>query len=201
MINIPGIQGDHVFTASRVLDGDVLLGKDVVIIGGGTVGCEVALYAAMEGAMKPEVACFLLKHHVISADDAVGYTTKGSKNITILEMKKKVGGGFGISTRWVIMNELKDAGIKEVTNVKVKEITNNYSENGKTQKGVVYEKDGKDHFAKADTVIVAAGYSSDNSLLKQVEGKFPEIYSIGDCVKVRTALEAVHEGFQVALKI
>ena len=201
MINIPGIEGEHVFTASRVLDGEVLLGKDVVIIGGGTVGCEVALYAAMEGAMKPEVACFLLKHHVISADDAVGYTTKGNKNITILEMKKKVGGGFGISTRWVIMNELKNAGIKEVTNVKVKEITNNYSENGKTLRGVVYEKDGKDNFAKADTVIVAAGYSSDNSLLKQVEGKFPEIYSIGDCVKVRTALEAVHEGFQVALKI
>ena len=66
---------------------------------------------------------------------------------------------------------------------------------------MIYEKDGQEHFIKADTVIVAVGYSSNNGLQKQIEGKFPEIYPIGDCVKVRTALEAVHEGFQVALKI
>ena len=201
MLNLRGIKGENVSIASTVLEGKITTGRDVVIIGGGTIGCEVALYVAKQGAMRPEVACFLLKHKVLDAADIVEYTSKGNRNITLLEMKRKVGGGFGFSTRWVILNELKDAGIKEITEVKVKEIINNHSENGQIHRGVVYEKDGQEHFIKADTVIVAVGYSPNNELQKQVEGKFPETYFIGDCVKVRTALEAIHEGFQVALKI
>ena len=197
MLNVPGIAGENVHVAGSVLEGNTPLGKNVVIIGGGTVGCEAALYVAKQGAMKPEAACFLLKHKVIDAASVVEYTTKGNRNVTVLEMKKKLGGGFGISTRWVILQELKDAGVNELTEVKVKEVKNG---NG-NDRGVVYEKDGQEHFIKADTVVVAVGYSPNNGLLRQIEGKFPETHSIGDCVKVRTALEAVHEGFQVALKI
>ena len=201
MLNLPGIKGDNVYIASSVLEGKSSLGRDVVIIGGGTVGCEVALYVAKQGAMKPDIACFLLAHKVLNAKDVVEHTSKGNRNITLLEMKRKVGGGFGFSTRWVILNELKDAGIKEITEVKVKEIINNHDENGQKNSGVVYEKDGQEHFINADTVIIAVGYSSNNELQKQLEGKFAETYFIGDCVRVRTALEAIHEGFEVALKI
>ena len=201
MLNLPGIKGDNVYIASSVLEGKSSLGRDVVIIGGGTVGCEVALYVAKQGAMKPDIACFLLAHKVLDAKDVVEHTSKGNRNITLLEMKRKVGGGFGFSTRWVILNELKDAGIKEITEVKVKEIINNHDENGQNNRGVAYEKDGQEHFINADTVIIAVGYSSNNELQKQLEGKFAETYFIGDCVRVRTALEAIHEGFEVALKI
>jgi len=199
--NLPGIQAKNVCFASDVLDGSVSVGRDIIIIGGGTVGCEVALHVAKKGAMRPDVACFLLKHKVLNASDVIEYTAKGNRNITLLEMKRKIGGGFGISTRWIILNELKDAGIREITEVKVKEIITNTEKNGHENTGVVYEKDGKDHFIKADTVILAVGYSPNNELRKQIEGKFPETYFIGDCVKVRTALEAIHEGFEVALKI
>ena len=50
-------------------------------------------------------------------------------------MKRKVGGGFGISTRWIILQELKAAGVNELTEVKVKEIVNNRSENGRQGRG------------------------------------------------------------------
>ncbi len=201
MLDLPGIKGPHVYPANSILDGNVPMGKNVVIIGGGTVGCEVALYAAKQGAMSPDVACFLARHKVFNDKDIVEYTTRGNRNVTMLELKKKIGGGFGISTRWVILQELKAAGVNELTEVKVKEIVNNQNDYGRQGRGVVYEKDSQEHFIKADTVIVAVGYRSNNGLQKQIEGKFPEIYSIGDCVKVRTALEAVHEGFQAALKI
>ncbi len=201
MLKLPGIKGENVCVANAVLDGKVSVGKDVVIIGGGTVGCEVALHVAKQGAMRSDVACFLLKHKVLDVKDVVEYTTRGNRNISILEMKRKVGGGFGISTRWIILSELKDAGVKEITEVKVKEIVNNPGGNGQRDGGVLYEKDGQEHYLKADTVIIAVGYSPNNELRKQVEGKFPEAYFIGDCIKVRTALEAIHEGFEVALKI
>lgn len=71
------------------------------------------------------MACFLLKHKVLNASDVIEYTAKGNRNITLLEMKRKIGGGFGISTRWIILNEIKDAGVREITEVKVKEIITN----------------------------------------------------------------------------
>ncbi|MDR4508789.1 MAG: FAD-dependent oxidoreductase [Candidatus Brocadiaceae bacterium] len=201
MLDLPGMNEKSVCLACSVLEGKVHLGKDVVIIGGGTIGSEVALHIARQGAMTPDVACFLLKHDVINAQDVVELTTKGNRNITVLEMKKKLGGGFGISTRWIILDELKSAGIKEITEVKVKEVISNHKENGKTMSQVVYEKGGLDHTVKADTIIIAVGYCPNEDLRRQIEGKFEEMYCIGDCVKVRTALEAVHEGFQTALKI
>lgn len=201
MLNLPGMQAENVCVASDVLDGKVPVGKEVVIVGGGTVGCEVALHVAKQGAMKPDVACFLLKHKVLDASDVIEYTARGNRKVTILEMKKKIGGGFGISTRWIILNEIKDAGVREISEVKVKEIVSKPGKNGHANTGVIYEKDGQDHFIRADTVIIAVGYHPNNALQRQIEGKFPETYFIGDCVKVRTALEAIHEGFAVALKI
>lgn len=201
MLNLPGMQAENVCVASDVLDGKVPIGKEVVIVGGGTVGCEVALHVAKQGAMKPDVACFLLKHKVLDASDVIEYTARGNRKVTILEMKKKIGGGFGISTRWIILNEIKDAGVREILEVKVKEIVSKPGKNGHANTGVIYEKDGQDHFIRADTVIIAVGYHPNNALQRQIEGKFPETYFIGDCVKVRTALEAIHEGFAVALKI
>lgn len=201
VLNLPGIPAEKVCVASDVLDGKVSVGKDVVIIGGGTVGCEVALHVAKQGAMRPDVACFLLKHKVLDARDVIEYTARGNRNVTILEMKRKIGGGFGISTRWIILNEIKDAGVKEITEVRVKEIVNKPGKNGHGSTDVIYEKDGQGHGIKADTVVIAVGYSPNEELRKQIDGKFPEAYFIGDCVKVRTALEAIHEGFEVALKI
>ena len=53
----------------------------------------------------------------------------------------------------------------------------------------------------AATVVVATGYKPNQDLLKTLNGKVDELYKIGDCVRVRTALEAIHEGFEAGLKI
>ena len=152
--------------------------------------------------MGPEVACFLLKNRVINGDEAIELTSKGKRNITILEMKNKIGGKFGISTRWVIMKQVQDAGINSITGIKVK----NISTKAKTKKEkdkvcVTFEQDNKNTKIYADTVIIAAGYKSNQDLTSKLNGKINELYKIGDCVEVRTALEAIHEGFEVGLKI
>jgi 2,4-dienoyl-CoA reductase (NADPH2) len=160
------------------------------------------------GAMKPDVACFLLKNNVINGDELVELTSRGKRNITIMEMKNKIGGRFGISTRWIILKQVKDAGINSITGVNVKEFKNinkpKASSNSKDideKIRVTYEKDKKDNFLLADTVIIAAGYKPNQSLVKGLNGKIRELYKIGDCVSVRTALEAIHEGFEAGLKV
>ena len=197
---ITGIKEKNVVVAEDVFDNRVKVGKDVVIIGGGTIGCEIALHTAKMGAMDPEVACFLLKNKVIDGDKAVELTSKGKRNITILEMKNKIGGRFGISTRWVIMKQIVDAGINSITGIKVKSMSTK-SIKKKDKVCVTYEDDKKDIKIFADTVIIAAGYKSNQDPTKKLNGKIDELYRIGDCVEVRTALEAIHEGFEVGLKI
>ena len=197
---ITGIKEKNVVVAEDVFDNRVKVGKDVVIIGGGTIGCEIALHTAKMGAMDPEVACFLLKNKVIDGDKAVELTSKGKRNITILEMKNKIGGRFGISTRWVIMKQIVDAGINSITGIKVKSMSTK-SIKKKDKVCVTYEDDKKDIKIFADTVIIAAGYKSNQDPTRKLNGKIDELYRIGDCVEVRTALEAIHEGFEVGLRI
>ena len=197
---ISGINKKNVVVAEDVFDNKVKIGKDVVIIGGGTIGCEIALHTAKMGAMEPEVACFLLKNKVIDGDKAVELTSKGKRNITILEMKNKIGGRFGISTRWVIMKQIDDAGINSITGIRVKNISTK-SIKKKDKVCITYEEEKKDIKIFADTVIIAAGYKSNQDLTKKLNGKIDELYKIGDCVEVRTALEAIHEGFEVGLRI
>lgn len=195
---IPGVKEKNVVVAEDVFDNKVKVGKDVVIIGGGTIGCEIALHTAKMGAMEPDVACFLLKNRVINGDEAVELTSRGNRNITILEMKNKIGGRFGISTRWVILKQIKDAGINSITGVNVKNIRY-INKLGKAC--ITFEKDNKDIKLLADTVIIAAGYKSNQILTNKLNGCVKELYKIGDCAEVRTALEAIHEGFEVSLKI
>ncbi|MCP5004084.1 MAG: FAD-dependent oxidoreductase [Planctomycetes bacterium] len=218
--SIPGIKDKNVFIAEEIFDNKVKVGKNVVIIGGGTVGCEIALHIAKMGAMNSEVACYLLRSGVISGKEAAEYTSRGKRNITILEMKNKVGGGFGISTRWVMIDQVKDAGIETITGLSVKEIKTHKNTRcskaikaGKSRKKslltdsqdaktrLTFEKDKNVNTILADTVVIATGYKPNQALVKKLDGKIEEFYKIGDCVSVRTALEAIHEGFETGLKL
>lgn len=206
--DIPGVKEKNVVVAEDVFENKVKVGGEVVIIGGGTIGCEVALHIAKMGAMKPDVACFLLKNNVINGEELIELTSRGKRKITILEMKNKIGGRFGVSTRWIILKQIKDAGINSITGVNVKEFknikkpkTSSNSRNVGEKIRVTYEKDKKDNFLLADTVVIAAGYKPNQGIFKGLDGKIEELYKIGDCVSVRTALEAIHEGFEAGSKI
>jgi len=71
-----------------------------------------------------------------------------------------------------------------------------------TKKGlIVRNKMGKREMINADTIILAVGRHSNNLLSQALKGKIPEVYVVGDLVKPRHILEAISEGFRVALNI
>jgi hypothetical protein len=49
-----------------------------------------------------------------------------------------------------------------------------------------------------DNIVLALGYRA-SSLLAQIQSG--KVYKIGDCVRPRKAIEAVHEGFLLGRKI
>jgi 2,4-dienoyl-CoA reductase-like NADH-dependent reductase (Old Yellow Enzyme family)/thioredoxin reductase len=59
----------------------------------------------------------------------------------------------------------------------------------------------KKQWLEAETIISAQGSRAEQDLLRTLEGKIPQIFSIGDCVEPRSAKEAIHEGFLAGLKV
>jgi 2,4-dienoyl-CoA reductase-like NADH-dependent reductase (Old Yellow Enzyme family)/thioredoxin reductase len=92
--NLPGMNGDHVVTAVDVLVGIKKTGEIVVVVGGGSTGCETAEFLAQKG-----------------------------KQVTILEMLPRIGADYGPMNRWVVIDRLIAAGIRLETGVKVEGIS------------------------------------------------------------------------------
>ncbi len=189
---IPGINRSHVVESWDVLQGKVVVSKKVVIIGGGAVGVETALFLAEKGTLSPEAVKFLLVNKAQTPETLFEMATRGTKQITLIEMFEKVGKDIGKSTKWGMMQDLSRYHVQTMTQSKVVEIT---------PKGVKVEQGGKSIEIKADTVVLATGsapYNPLESLLKKMNVD----YNIaGDAARVATAFEAVHQGYKAGSEI
>jgi len=181
---IPGIEMSHVYDAESVLEGKADLGEKVIVIGGGAVGCETALYIAEKGAMSPSTAFFLMENGVLDFEEALNHTKQG-RFVTIVEMLDRIGADFGGSHRWVNKQNLKRHDIQTITKAECLEIN---------EKGVVVSVEGEKQTIEAETIVIATGYHAQDQLKTELEGKIPELITIGDAKGPRTCLEAIYEG-------
>ncbi len=194
---IPGIEGleegiedGYVKLAWNILSQEFTgTTKDIVIIGGGAVGCDVALYLAEGGTMDGQVARFLLEN---DAEDPVlvqKLLKESTRKIIMLEMLDKMGKDIGRSTRWPVMQQLKRRGIKMYTNTRVTKI----------EEGVVHaENNGQTQSFDAGVIILATGAAPYNPFSKI---KDKRIHVIGDALSAAKALDAIKHGFELALTI
>lgn len=189
--DIPGIDRENVAYACDVLEGKVDVGEKVVVIGGGAVGCETALFLAKKGTITPDVAVFLASRGVMDAESAVRLTHTGKK-VTILEMLDKIGVDIGRTTRWTIIQSLRLHNVEMIPGATVQRIT---------ESGVIYTKDGEEKLSPADTIVIAVGTRSESGLFEALQGLVPEVYRVGDCIEPRTASEAVEEAARVGREI
>jgi 2,4-dienoyl-CoA reductase (NADPH2) len=190
--DIPGIRDAKVVTAWDVLSGKQGVGKQVVIIGGNAVGLETALFLAHQGTISPEVLHFLVTSRAESIETIESLLNKGNKEVTVVEMANRAGQDIGSSTRWTVMAELHRLGVKIMTAAKAVEIN---------EQGVLVEKEGARGTVAAETVVIAAGAASLNSLAVGLEGLVAEIQVVGDARNPRNALDAVREGWLAGLKV
>lgn len=91
--DIPGINRSFVHRASDILIGKGQLGKNVIVAGGGMVGCETAIFLS-----------------------------EYKKNIMLIEMLPEIGINIEPNSRMVISKILRERGVKILNNVKLKEI-------------------------------------------------------------------------------
>lgn len=189
---IPGMELSHVVESWDVLMDKVPTGQNVAIIGGGAVGVETALFLAEKGTLSGDEVKFLLVNRAEDPETLYELATRGTKQVTVIEMLDKVGKDIGKSTRWGMLQEMGRSNIETLTGRKVVAIT---------PEGLEIEHEGKKERLKADTVVVAAGSSPDNPLEEIVKGMDIAYRVIGDANQVGMAFDAVHQGYQAALEI
>jgi 2,4-dienoyl-CoA reductase (NADPH2) len=109
-----------------------------------------------------------------------------------VEQLDKIGMGLGPGTRWVILKELQKANVRTLTGSYVKEIKKG---------GVVFNKDNKEKFMEADTVVMATGSEIDTSLYDNFKDLAPEVYMAGIGTTVGHTIESIGNAFDLSMKI
>jgi 2,4-dienoyl-CoA reductase (NADPH2) len=184
---IKGIDNKNVIYAFDILANKKVAGENVVIIGGGGVGIETALYLKRRNSLDEKDIFFIIKYNLLSCEKAISLV-KNKRKVTIVEMLERIGRDIGKSTRWTFIQELKNCGIEIITSAKVQEIKEN---------GVQLE----DRFIPADTVVIATGTHSENTLKEELKDLNCKIYVIGDASSPRKAIDAIYEGYKIGCEI
>jgi len=170
--DIPGMNKEGVVTAWDVLAGKTRPDGKVVILGGGSVGCETADFLASSG------------------DNLI----TGSTTVTILEMQRNVAMDMAIQSRHLLMQRLREKGVRIITSCKVEEILDDNA--------LKITKDGGEEIMHhADHIVLALGTKAVNNLSEVLKEKVYEIHVIGDAKRPRTILEAIAEGAEIAQTI
>ena len=189
---IPGVTLPHVVQAWDVLADRVSTGTNVVIIGGGAVGVETALFLSEKGTLHADALKFLLVNKAESYETLYELATRGSKDVMIVEMMGKVGTGIGRSTKWGMFQEMDRSRISTRVGARALEIT---------ETSVKIQMGDKIEILPADTVVIATGASSVNELSGLLKDKGIPFVSAGDASQIALAFDAVHQGFEAGRKI
>ena len=154
---------EKVFTAADVLMDKKDCKSNAVIIGGGLVGCETALYLAKKG-----------------------------KKVTIIEALHKL---LAVNGPLCSANKEMLEKLIPFNNIDVK-----LNSKAKFFKDGVLEIENKNGIEKinCDSVILSVGYKEENSLYKELEFEFSDIYLLGDARKVSNIMYAIWDAYEVA---
>jgi thioredoxin reductase len=162
---IPGVDKANVVCSCEIFRQKVVpMQSNVLVVGGGSVGCEVA--DAMAG----------LGDNPLDTDNSV----------TIVEMLSGVAEDELPGARMLLRQRLRDKGVRIVTDAVVREITDDgavFEKNAERQK-----ISGMDH------IVLACGARAVENLSNEIRDSVPEVHVIGDAKQPRRALEAIAEG-------
>ena len=155
-------------TADDILAGKQFPGRKIIIIGGGSVGCELADYLAP-----------LLNDRFIR-----------NRDITILEMAKEIMMTESGAGRSLLVQRMLGKGIKIECEAKVTAVTEDtitYEQHGKEY--VITD---------ADTLVFANGYHIESAMEDILKEASVNYRLIGDGHKVGNIKDAILEGYQTA---
>ena len=173
-----GIPGDNYVLGTDLFDEGVTLGKEIVIMGGGLVGCETALHLAEEGHKVTVIEM---------APDVAMETTAAHRRALKVRMGLYPQEAGGKDTQPGLVPPVLQV------STKCKEIT---------AEGVIaITPDGEEKLFRADAVICALGLRPKTALVDALRKTKHVFIPIGDCTKTQQVTQAVRLGYDVAVSL
>ena len=157
--------------ADDVLAGRAFPGRKIVIIGGGSVGCETADYLA----------------------PLINDRFPRNRDVTIIEMAQEVMMNESGPGRSLLVQRMIKKGVKILVNTKVAAVEKDkikYLQNG--VEGVIDD---------ADTLIFACGYQTDSAFENMLKELKMSYHLIGDAHQVGNIKDAIGEAYRLARDI
>ena len=154
-------------TADDVLAGRAFPGRKIVIIGGGSVGCETADYLA----------------------PLINDLFPRNRDVTILEMANGVMMNESGPGRSLLVRRMMEKGVKIITSAKVDSVTE--TEINYTQDDVTHT------IKDADTLIFAAGYKKNSAVEEMLEESGLNYHMIGDAHEIGNIKTAITEAYNL----
>lgn len=114
------------------------------------------------------------------------------KKVTLIEMQADIAPDVDYWNRWVLMDRLSKTDLHIMPATSAEKITAD---------GLQVTTQGRPEFIAADSVVLAVGARSHNTLLKELQTAFDNIHAVGDCVKPQKVRQAVDEGFRIGMTI
>jgi 2-enoate reductase len=122
--------------------------------------------------------------------ETAAYLARKGKKVTIIEMMRQLmPEKMNAVARMGLVNLVNESKVTVLTSTKLV---------GVTGEGAVVEANGSERELKADSIVLALGFRPDSTLQDSLEGKVPELFVIGDCVKPRNIIDAIWEGFHAS---
>jgi 2-enoate reductase len=140
------------------------------------------------------------KHVAVIGGGLVGCETalwlaKNGHQVTILEMLPELMTGslpVPQMNRMMLIDLLAFNGVKTCSQARVE---------GINDQGVSAATGSGQTLVKADTIVLAAGLKSDDSLCQVFSSEITDFYVIGDCHKPRNIMGAIWDGYEVGRAI
>ncbi|MFX4302421.1 FAD-dependent oxidoreductase [Alicyclobacillus tolerans] len=182
--SIPGVELPHVVTYPEVLTGQVILGKRLLVLGTGGIGCDVTKYLLETAAPPAEVSRFAKQYDVTEVSVPV------QRTITLVSRSDKWATGIGKTTRWIVRRELNRPEVKLVKQFQPLEIR---------ETGLWGQTPEGEKLLEADQIILCTGQETSSFDVEVLAKRIP-IFRVGGAKDASqlNAVRAMREAFEAA---
>jgi 2,4-dienoyl-CoA reductase (NADPH2) len=184
-LDLPGANDARVISYEAALSGSSEVGKRVAIIGAGGIGHDVALTLAhpnLRETLEPDA--FAHRWGVGGAP----HPSPANRQVTLIKRSSgPFGRTLGKSTGWILRQELKDLGVRQIAEASYLKIDAG---------GLHIAVQDRIEVLQADTVVVCAGQLSARTLADALDSQGQRVHVIGGArlANELDAKRAIHEG-------
>ncbi len=191
-LDVPGAEGANVVGYTDILNGTRQAGKRVVIIGAGGIGHDVALFLAHgEQAGLSEQEAFETQWGV----GRPASPAPAAREVTMLQRSDgRFGRTLGKTTGWILRQELRDCGVRQIGNVRYERID---------EGGIDLRVGDEPMRIDADTIVVCAGQVEHDPLSRQLSELGCSVHVIGgaEVALELDAKRAIDEGARLGNRL